>query len=171
VASAGVRQVRVIDWYRAISLTATAFFVAAVVFSANTGPESLRLLGLALCVLAIWLGWIHFGGAIFDIPRDKLDFPTLLFRRSVRLSEIRDANVANLTRRFQVPNFAASGGAKGPATISTTQRIYAVDLSGDFGGRQVKFWSRKRRDQFLSNLRHLCPKCRVTRLAGGHGEY
>lgn len=163
-------RVRVIDWYRAITLTTTVVIVA-VALSATTDPQSVQLFSAAVCLLAIWLGFVHFAGTVFDVTQDTLTFPTLLFRRSVRLSEIRDANVANLTRRFQVPNFALAGGGKGPATRASIQRIYAVDLSGDFGGRQLKFWSRKRRDQFLSNLRHLCPKIRITRWAGGYGEY
>lgn len=170
MADAGIR-VRVVDWYRAITLTTTVVIVAVVLLSATTDSQSVQLLSAAVSLFAIWLGFVHFGGTIFDVTQDTLSFPTLLFRRSIRLSEIRDANVANLTRRFQVPNLALAGGGKGPATRASTQRIYAVDLSGDFGGRQVKFWSRKRRDQFLSNLRHLYPKIRITRWAGGYGEY
>jgi hypothetical protein len=174
---------RVIDWYRATTLTVTplilAFFIGLwlrdeanfSIWRSLSSPTFAEILLAAIVMLGLWLATVHFQGTIFDVADDALSFPTLLFRRSVRLSEIRDANVANLTRRFRMLNLALAGGGKGPTTRTSTQRIYAVDMSGDFGGRQVKFWSRKRRDQFLSNLRHLCPKCRITRWAGGYGEY
>jgi len=156
-------KARVIDWYRAITLTTITVVIGLFIFisAATSQPPHLRggaeLWSIAVSI-ALWLGWVHFGGAAFDVTQNTLTFPTVLFRRSVRLSEIRDANVANLARKFR-------------GNRTTTRWIYAVDLSGDFGGRQVKFWSRKRRDQFLSDLRHLCPKCRITRWAGGYGPY
>ena len=176
-------SLRVIDWYRAITLTGTPLILALFIGSeaqteaafsfwhSITNPTSTDLLFAGIVMLALWIATVHFTGTIFNTGQDTLSFPTLLLRRKIYFSEIRDANVANLTRKIRVPNIALAGGGKGPATRTSTKRIYAVDLSGDFGGRQVKFWSRKRRDQFLSNLRDLCPKCHITRWAAGYGEY
>lgn len=164
-------RIRVIDWYRAITLTTTPVIVAAMLLSATTDPKSVQFFSAAVCFLAIWWGWVHFGGTVFDVKNDMLTFPTLLFSRSIPLSEIRDANAASLTRTYKVPNMALAGGGGGPKTQTVVHRIYAIDLSGNFGGRQVKFWSRKRRDQFLSVLRDLRPDCRITRWASGYGAY
>jgi hypothetical protein len=164
-------RIRIIDWYRAISLTTTPIVVAFFLLSAANAQNSMQLISAAVCLLAVWLGWIHFGGTLFDVTNDTLVFPTLLFSRSIPLSEIRDANAASLTRRFKVLNTAIAAGGSGPKTQNVTHQIYAIDLSGNFGGRQVKFWSRKRRDQFLSVLRDLRPECRITRWASGYGDY
>jgi hypothetical protein len=162
--------VRVIDWYRAITLTAMPVVTALILLFVITDQKSQVLIGAA-CLLAIWLGWVHFSGTVFDVKSDTLTFPTLLFTRSIRLSEIRDANAASLARTYKIPNMALAGGGGGSRTQTVVHRIYAVDLSGNFGGRQVKYWSRKRRDQFLSVLCHLRPDCRITRWASGYGAY
>jgi hypothetical protein len=164
-------RIRVIDWYRAISLTTTSIIIAVMLLFTTTDPKSVQFFSAAICFIAIWLGWVHFGGTVFDVKNDTLTFPTLLFSRSIPLSQIRDANAASLTRTYKVPNVALAGGGSGPKTQTVVHRVYAVDLSGNFGGRQVKFWSRKRRDQFLSVLRNLRPDCHITRWASGYGAY
>jgi hypothetical protein len=162
-------RIRVIDWYRAISLTTTPVVIAFVLLSASTDPRSMQLLSGLVCLVALWVGWVHFGGTTFDVKNDVLTFPTLLFSRSISLSQIRDANAASLMRTYKVSGMFLDG--KKPKTQTFAHRIYAVDLSGNFGGRQVKFWSRKRRDQFLSVLRDLVPNCRITRWSSGYGAY
>ncbi len=164
-------QIHIVDWYRAVTLTTAPVIVGAILLAATTDPESVQLFSVAVWFLAMWLGWVHFRGTIFDVKNDTLTFPTLLFSRSIPLSEIKDANAASLTRTYKVPNMALAAGGSGPQTHTEVQRIDAVDLSGKFGGRQVKFWSRKRRDQFLSVMRDLRPDCRITRWASGYGAY
>jgi hypothetical protein len=163
--------IRVIDWYRAISLTTSPVIIAVVLSSATADPKSAQSFSAAVCFLAIWLGWVHFSGTIFDVKNDTLTFPTFLFRRSISLSQIRDANAATLTRTYKIPNMALAGGGSGPKTQTVVHRIYAVNLSGNFGGRQLTLWSRKRRDQFLSVLRDVRPEVRITRWASGYGAY
>jgi hypothetical protein len=159
-------------------LTIEALILA---FFAYNSPEILRgsipgivshawaeILTVAFGFLALWIAKVHFTGTIFDLKIDSVTFPTLLFGRKVRLSSIRDANCVYIERTMTLPIYHESGG---PKTHTSVRRIYAVDLSGDFGGRQVKFWSRKRRDQFLSILRQVQPACKISRWASGHGEF
>lgn len=170
---------RVIDWYRAITLTSVPLLIICGILSADqsqsinilAGPTPNEIIGIVAGFVTIVVAYVHFTGSVFDMGEDTLSIPTLLFIRTIRLSEVRDANCVYIVRHFEIPNFALVGGGDGPKTNTATHRIYAVDLSGPFGARQVKFWSRKRRDQFLSILRELCPDCRITRWAAGYGEY
>lgn len=161
---------RVIDWYRAITLTVLPLLIAFVCYGSVADRTSAAVLWAAgLGLVALWLAKVHFTGTTFDTHHDLIIFPTFLFRRRVPLSKVRDANCVYIERKITLPTYNYDG--VGPKTQTRTKRIYAVDLSGDFGGRQIKFWSRKRRDQFLSELRELQPECRITRWASGSGEY
>lgn len=100
----------------------------------------------------------HFRGTIIDTGKNSLSFPTLFLPRTVKLSEIDDANAEFWTRSGPIGNFGDSSVKE----TTGSARIYAANLSGEFGSRQIKFWSKKRRDQFLSNLRKTAPHVRIT---------
>jgi hypothetical protein len=159
---------RIIDWLRALNWVFGLLFGAFLLSLPPVRQEApVFMTTLAVCFLAValWEAFIHFRGSYFDTDQNRLSFPTLLVRRSIPLSEISDANAEFIVKQMWIPPSAYSkGGTK-------SHRIYAVNLSGDFGARQIKFWSRKRRDQFLSILRKVCPDCRITRWSSGYGEY
>lgn len=161
--SPGRIKYRIIDWYRAIVLTVLSLFaIPLVVAIAHYNKFDPGLVFLVWLVAIIALVKTHFSGLVFDLRKDRLYFPTLLFRRSVCLSAIRDANAQYLHRSFRMANAASYGGDLG-SDSNVKLPIYAANISGDFGVRQVKFWSKKRRDQFLSYLRLLVPDAHITR--------
>jgi hypothetical protein len=53
-------RLRVIDWYRATTLTTTPLIMAAISLSATTDPNSVKIFSAAVGFLAAWLGWVHF---------------------------------------------------------------------------------------------------------------
>jgi hypothetical protein len=101
-------------------------------------------------------------GVVFDPDEDELRYPSFALRRSIRLSGITDANAQVVVRALMAT--LANGIGSGPK--SRPDKQYAVNLSGDFGTRQVRFASRKRRDQFLSMIRRFAPHAHITRWTG-----
>jgi hypothetical protein len=73
--------------------------------------------------------------------------PYFVFQRTVRLSQIHDANCEFEYRKF----------------FDMPIQYYMVNLSGDFGMRQVTFVTKSRRDQFLSLLSRYAADCNITR--------
>lgn len=103
-------------------------------------------------------------GTVFDGSKDTLSYPMYVLRRSIRLSEIRDANVQTITKpALQMTNtiigLISVGQIKG---LGNTRRLF-VNLSGGFGARRIAFHTKYKRDQFLSLLRAHAPDCRITR--------
>jgi hypothetical protein len=60
---------------------------------------------------------------------------------------------------------AAVARATNEGKTAKPQKLYIVNLSGEFGSRQARFMSKKRRDEFLSHLRQYAPHVRITRFA------
>ncbi|MCC8971208.1 hypothetical protein [Bradyrhizobium brasilense] len=92
-------------------------------------------------------------------PRVQLSYPYYFLRRTVRLSEISDANCQTYSK--QVADLLSSillGGNR-----RKTSKHYVVNLSGDFGARRIVFRSKYKRDQFLSLIRAFAPQVRITR--------
>lgn len=92
----------------------------------------------ALSVLLIVLGPLAFLSQIlgfsFDAAKNQLSYPLYVFRRSVRLSEINDANCQTITKpAFHITNtiigMISVGQVKG---LGNTKR-YIVNMSGEFG--------------------------------------
>lgn len=131
----------------------------------HTGEDAATLcLLLAYVSLGPLAAWAQLTGTVFDGPRNTLSYPVHVFRRSVPLSEIRDANAQTITKpAFQITNtiigFISIGQIKG---LGNTKR-YLVNLSGEFGARRIAFHTKYKRDQFLSLLRTYAPDCRITR--------
>lgn len=155
---------QIIDWPRAILLTFLSLFLLPLLITALANGDRLgNRIGLVVWIL-VTLAVVksHFSGLVFDLDRDRLIFPTLLFRRSIRLSEIRDANAEYIHRSGKADAFDTPINPRG-SKVTVQMPIYAANLSGEFGARQVKFWSKKRRDQFLGALREVVPGVHITR--------
>lgn len=88
----------------------------------------------------------------------RLRFPPFVLSRSVKLSEIADA-ICEFLEPIRLPNWDAEGNRVKDGVL----RRWAVNLSGHFGSRRLVFWSKKRRDQFLSLLSRAAPQCNITR--------
>ncbi|MEW6450051.1 MAG: hypothetical protein AB1490_05345 [Pseudomonadota bacterium] len=159
----GRTRYRMFDWSRAIGLPVFWLILSIPIIPLSVSMGVNRIVALIVWLLVfIALLRAHFGGIIFDLEKDRLTYPVLLLRRTIRLSEIQDANAEYIHRSFKVD---ALDTPVNPKSEKETVRmpIYAANLSGDFGVRQVKFWSKKRRDQFLSHLRETVPGVRITR--------
>ena len=164
VGIASTSRFRIVDWLRAGSLTIAvplcgllAMIFLDHLFKSETVTTLTFLATLVLFPLTILT---QFRGFLFDGPNDRLSYPVYFYRRSIPISEIRDANCQTVTQRY-----ASNAGrviGEGP-TSKRTKRIYAVNISGDFGVRNLRFGAKYKRDQFLSGLRHIAPHCRITR--------
>ena len=120
---------------------------------------ALLFLGIGLIALTTQLR-----GAYFNGPNKLLSYPLTVFRREVRISDIRDANCQTITKpAFHISNtiigIVSVGQIKG---LGITKR-YIVNMSGEFGSRRVIFHTKYKRDQFLSLLRSFAPHVRITR--------
>ena len=162
---------RMIDWSRATTISGALAIISLLLTSTafSTQQPTWGIAALAAFLLLVMMARTHFGGAVFDQASDTLTYPTLWLRRTIHLSAIRDANCQLVRRKHRYDNPARLTGEAGSQKhISFESTYYAVNLSGeDFDTREVRFWSRKRRDQFLSYLRQFVPTCRITRWSGG----
>jgi hypothetical protein len=160
VAESDVGRPRIIDWGR------LGFFVFAYALCllSLALPAPFLIIGVCAAIgtplAVIWL-IVHSIGTTMDLRSGCLSFPSVLWRRSVSLDQIHDANCQVVYRGglASLNNVLdSSGSRRRPPAV----RQYAVNLSGAFGSRQVRFASKKRRDQFLSLLRQFT-HCRITR--------
>ncbi|WP_338692476.1 DUF4339 domain-containing protein [Bradyrhizobium sp. 26S5] len=173
---------RMIDWTQCCKLPVTfsviGLFILNYVFQQfaiekkplstffpTTGPD---LFVLLLAVTYVMVGPValisQLLGVTFNAAKDTLSYPLYVFRRKIRLSEIRDANSQTITKpAFQITNtiigMVSVGQIKG---LGTTKRYFA-NMSGDFGSRRIVFHTKSKRDQFFSLLRRYAPQCRITR--------
>lgn len=182
VEAVGAAKARMIDWLQCCKLPVAFSLIGfLIVFTlvdkiskgAKTLPNLLPttredFLVAGLAVAFVILGPLAFFsqilGVAFNAARDRLSYPLYVFRRTVRLSEIHDANSQTMTKpAFQITNtiigLVSVGQIKG---LGTTKR-YFVNMSGDFGARRIVFHTKYKRDQFLSLLRSFAPQCRITR--------
>ena len=175
-------KTRIVDWLQCCKLPVALSVVGFLVLYSVTGdlrsgsksmadfiPKTREDAAIAsLLVVYLIVGplavWAQLMGTVFDRQRDTLSYPMYVLRRSVRLSEIRDANAQTVTKpAFQITNtvigLISVGQIKG---LGNTKR-YFVNLSGEFGARRIAFHTKYKRDQFLSLLRVYAPDCRITR--------
>jgi len=121
-----------------------------------------RIVGGTLVVfLPLAIAWliVQSQGTVMNSGDRTLRFPTAVWRRTVSLDDIHDANCQVVYKTALISIIDAFNK---PKRQSRPKRQYAVNLSGEFGSRQLRFGSKKRRDQFLSVLREYT-HCRVTR--------
>jgi hypothetical protein len=160
---------RLRDWTRAFLLTlemalATAvfpIFIVATIWN-RYDPKLHAAIAAAFGVFLLVVARTQFSGILFNGTTDRLSFPQYFVSRSVTLSEIQDANAETISGGsivWELIRILAK--AKGPNI-----KQHAVNLSGDFGSRRIRFYSRQSRDQFLSLLRKYAPQARVTRGTG-----
>jgi hypothetical protein len=157
-------KVRVIDWLRTFSLVLTVpvvgFFAGLLIgYWFNSAALSLAIIGTTLALIPTTLV-VQLLGFVLDPTADRLAYPVIFYRRSVPISEIRDANCQTITRRSTSNPGRVIGESR---TRSRSTKVYAVNISGDFGVRSLRFSAKYKRDQFLSCLRNTAPHCRITR--------
>jgi hypothetical protein len=160
----GSDQVRMIDWLQCWK-TPVFFGIASVLIPmmAFQGSPAMDT-AIFSCLLASvpWAIVSQLRGLYFDRGADKLSYPLYFFRRSVRLSEIADANCQ--TKTGHDDPFSILVGLIGlRATDNPRSKRYIVNLSGDFGARRIVLHSKYKRDEFLSLVRSFAPECRITR--------
>jgi hypothetical protein len=163
--SGGPDQFRMIDWLQCWK-TPAFFGIASVLIPMMAFQGSPTAMDTAIfgCLLASvpWAIVSQLRGLYFDRGADKLSYPLYFFRRSVRLSEIADANCQ--TKPGHDDPFSILVGLIGlRATDDPRSKRYIVNLSGDFGARRIVLHSKYKRDQFLSLVRSFAPECRITR--------
>lgn len=161
----GRNQFRMIDWLQCWK-TPVFFGIASVLIPlmAFQGKPNAIDMGILCSVLAFvpWAAISQLGGLYFDRNADKLSYPLFLFRRSVRLSAIADANCQ--TKMGHDDPFSILVSLIGlRATDDPKSKRYIVNLSGEFGARRIVLHSKYKRDQFLSLLQSFAPQCRITR--------
>jgi hypothetical protein len=191
--SAPGKTLRMLDWIRAFKLVlfyvplagaccALAVFLIWAWVAQGHPDQDTRILFVigfaipAIAVLSLLAIIVHFIGYVFD-PARRLTYPTYVFRRSIPISEITDANCETLIGHNPLGQAAVgllvqSGSYGKPKPIQRTRpaRIYVVDVSGEFGVRQMRFAAKYKRNQFLSNLRVVAPQCRITRWVWKRGN-
>lgn len=154
---------RIIDWWRIgkAMLNYAIYLFASLIFAGAAPHLILSALAVGTILFVLWM-IAHLMGIVFDLDSDLLHYPSFALRRSIPLSAITDANAQVVVRALM--STLANGIGSGPK--SRPDKQYAVNLSGDFGTRQVRFASRKRRDQFLSMIRRFAPHAHITRWTG-----
>lgn len=154
---------RIIDWWRIgkASLNYLIFLVFGLMCAGAAPRLLLTALGFGTILFVFWM-IAHLMGIVFDLDGDQLHYPSFILRRSIPLSGITDANAQVVVRSLM--SGLANNIGSGPKSRADKQ--YAVNLSGNFGTRQVRFASRKRRDQFLSMIRRFSPQAHITRWTG-----
>lgn len=157
-------EYRMIDWIKAFStvigaiiLLPLAWIFANVIFhSPFISMIILSLLILLVPITAI----VQFKGYLFDVARDALSYPVYVYRRTIPISEIRNANCQTISGRSTSDPGRIIGESR---PITSHYKYYLVNVSGDFGVRPITFGAKYKRDQFLSILRMVAPQCRITR--------
>lgn len=116
-------KTRMVDWLQCCKLPVALSVIGFLVLYSVTGdlrggsksiadfiPKTREDAAIAsLLVAYLILGplavWSQLMGTVFDRQRDTLSHPMYVLRRSVRLSEIRDANAQTVTKpAFQITN-------------------------------------------------------------------
>jgi hypothetical protein len=165
-----VKRIRMIDWIYACRLAlitpfwCIVWFLGGYMASQSHAPNFVVtgiFLLIPLTISAIPLVLIvNFMGYVFDPAQNSLRYPVFLLRRSIPISEIRDANAQTITTKHT----SDPGRVVGESRQQTVRsRRHLVNVSGDFGVRVMRFGARYKRDQFLSILRVVAPQCRITR--------
>jgi hypothetical protein len=167
-------KIRMIDWIyalRIVVMAPLACFLVILLFGVAVDsivPTSAQIVApwislplVLLIILSAPLGLLANSlGYVFEPENDKLTYPSVVLRRSIRISDIRDANAQTITSKRTIDLGAAAGKNRRRTVM---QRLYRVNVSGDFGVRVMRFTARYKRDQFLSILRTVAPECRITR--------
>ena len=156
---ATARRAQMVDWIQAAYTPVAGLCVGLVGAVLMTALDHSTLGGW--CLLTSVMAspvvlFVQLWGYVFDQANDRLSYPLYFMRRRLSLSELSDANCQSYSKRL------GTSGVDG-SSASRTIRRYAVNLSGSFGARRVVFFSKYKRDQFLSLIRHFAPHVRITR--------
>jgi hypothetical protein len=112
-APAANTKLRMVDWLRALKLGLIYFPIAAACsgivfflifsFGSHGHPEQHSraiAVGLVVALVGVLLGLVaivvNLFGHVFDPARDRLTYPTYIFRRTIPISNITDANCETL---------------------------------------------------------------------------
>jgi hypothetical protein len=162
------RRIRMIDWIRGLQMTIVAplaCVICALIIGVITPHQDVPILvqsTFLIAILSIPITLVvHFKGYVFDPARNLLSYPVYVSRRSISISEIRDANAQTISTKRAAFDAGRVIGESRPQTVRS--RSHLVNVSGDFGVRVMRFGARYKRDQFLSILRVVAPQCRITR--------
>jgi hypothetical protein len=147
-----------VDWTQSFYILGGTSFVGFLL-SEIAHEGKMRVLA-ATSLILLPLAYVHLRGYVFDPARDALYYPMRILRRSLRLSQVTDANCQTVTKRIR--SDPRSFGEIGSIKTRIVTR-YNANLSGEFGSRRVIFYSRYKRDQFISLLREYAPHVRITR--------
>jgi hypothetical protein len=156
---APTKKAWMVDWKQAGYSPVACFFtgIAVVVLLNVFNHQSLAGYGFLACIVASPIVLlIHLWGYVFDPVKDRLSYPLYFIRRRLPLSELSDANCQSYSRTQRTSGIDGS-------SASRIVRHYAVNLSGSFGARRAVFFSKYKRDQFLSLVRAYAPQARITR--------
>jgi len=158
------QRTRIVDWKLATLLPIQFLIVSIILIFVL--PEIIRDLRINIFILLVLFALVPISltvqliGYVFDTTTDRLRYPFYTIRRRVQLSEIRDANCQNITKRWSSDWGRAIGESNKQSHV---RRRYYVNLSGRFGARRLVFGSKYKRDQFLSALKQYAPRVKITR--------
>lgn len=157
------RKFRMVDWKQTayLSFWAPVLLLVGSSFALYYVPILSGIMIVAAPISVPVLLFVHLSGYVFDAAHDRLSYPMYVFRRTTILSQIDDANCQTTFQRIRTDP-GDFGGGRGRVKERTVRR-YIANLSGDFGARRVVFFSKHKRDQFLSLLRRYAPQARITR--------
>lgn len=163
VNDAVLSKFRMVDWFQSLymSFWGPVLLLIGSAFALHYAPILGGIMIVAAPLSFPVLLFVHLSGYLFDASHDRLTYPMYIFRRRVTLSQIEDANCQTTFQRIRTDP-GDFGGGRGQVKVRTVRR-YIANLSGDFGARRVVFFSKYKRDQFLSRLRHYAPQARITR--------
>lgn len=162
-------RARMVDWLQCCKLpllftTICGYAIYGHLTGSKAAGETFPLLSFAALVLiTLFAVASQLSGFLFDEAKDRLSYPMYIFRRSVPLSEIADANCETISKpAFRATN-TVIGVLSGHQFKAGKTKRYIVNISGEFGSRRIILHTKQKRDQFLSLLRAYAPHCRITR--------
>jgi hypothetical protein len=154
---------RMVDW---LNVGRTVVFGPILVlvislFASQLISSSLEILISVAAAIAYILAIVfELQGYLFDASTGRLTYPRFFFRRSIPISDIRNAN-CQTTHKTETYDPGRIVGDSNPTRVRSI--TYAVNLSGEFGVRRVTCAGKYKRDQFIQLLQVTNPECRITR--------
>lgn len=153
-----VKDVRVIDYTYVIFLALIFILNVFLVYIASINSNNHKIYLSVTIIIYTYFISTKLNGFKIDNSDYKIKYYIFGVSTSIELQEITDANCETIKGAPLLLDFPFQlmGG-------SLNWKQYAVNLSGTFGSRQIKFQSKRWRDQFLGALQESCPDVRITR--------
>jgi hypothetical protein len=136
------------DWYRVFLsfLAVWMAFAVPIILALSSGRSALAMVIVVAFIVAVLRLIADIQGISISRDSDFVKFPYYLWRTKIKLREIADINMEYADHPLLALAFANRQKSRAAKT-------YNANLSGDFGRRRIRFFTKGARDEFLSVMR------------------